>query len=96
MGLGYASTRHVAPLADGQALRSLEGLALSGVPVVDLSTLGRAPFAPSLRTLIASSATVTARDALTLARLPRLEHLAVEVGDRSVRDALGAIPRLVT
>ncbi len=96
LGLGYASTRHVAPLADGQALRSLEGLALSGVPVVDLSTLGRAPFAPSLRTLIASSATVTARDALTLARLPRLEHLAVEVGDRSVRDALGAIPRLVT
>jgi hypothetical protein len=96
LGLGYATTRSVAPLAEGRSLGALEALDLRGLAVVDLASLATAPFARSLRTLVASAAMITPADARALVQLPALEFLAGDTRDASVRATLEAtIPRLV-
>lgn len=96
LGLGYAKTRLVAPIASSSWLSSLEELSLQGMAATDLPCLAKAPFASTLRTLVASPMTLGDAEVAMLTALPALEHLVVHVIDRAMRERLEAvIPRLV-
>jgi hypothetical protein len=96
LGLGYAKTRLVAPIAGSTWLSSLEELSLQGMAATDLPCLGKAAFAGTLRTLVASPMTLGDAEVAMLTALPALEHLVVHVVDRPLRERLEAvIPRLV-